>query len=225
MKNLSQYIDHTLLKADARSADIKKLCEEAQEYKFFCVCINSSYVKFAAHILRDSKVKVCTVVGFPLGACNSQTKAFEAKTAIQDGADEIDMVINISKLKDKKYDKVKEDIKIVQNECRKVTLKVIFETALLSDEEIKEVSLICKDLKVDFIKTSTGFSSRGASLNDIKIMKETVGNEVNIKASGGIRDYETAILMIEAGASRLGVSAGIAIVNGDSSSKVQTKGY
>lgn len=224
MKNLSQYIDHTLLKADARLEDIQKLCEEAKEYKFFSVCINSSYIKDARSLLKDSEVKICTVVGFPLGASNSQTKAYEAKTAIEDGADEIDMVINIANLKDKAYDKVEEDIKKVQEACKKVTLKVIFETALLSDEEIKEVSLICKNLKVDFIKTSTGFSSRGASLNDVRIMKSCVGNEVKIKASGGIRDYETAILMIEAGASRLGVSAGIAIVKGDNSSSKQT-GY
>ncbi len=224
MKNLSQYIDHTLLKADARLEDIQKLCEEAKEYKFFSVCINSSYIKDARSLLKDSEVKICTVVGFPLGASNSQTKAYEAKTAIEDGADEIDMVINIANLKDKAYDKVEEDIKKVQEACKKVTLKVIFETALLSDEEIKEVSLICKNLKVDFIKTSTGFSSRGASLNDVRIMKSCVGNEVKIKASGGIRGYETAILMIEAGASRLGVSAGIAIVKGDHSSSKQT-GY
>lgn len=224
MKNLSQYIDHTLLKADARLEDIQKLCKEAKEYKFFSVCINSSYIKDATSLLKGSEVKICTVVGFPLGACNSQTKAYEAKTAIEDGANEIDMVINIANLKDKQYDKVKQDIKKVQQACQKVTLKVIFETALLSDEEIKEVSLICKDLKVDFIKTSTGFSNRGASLNDVRIMKEAVGNKVKIKASGGIRDYETAILMIEAGASRLGVSAGIAILKGDKSSSKQT-GY
>lgn len=224
MKNLSQYIDHTLLKADARLEDIQKLCKEAKEYKFFSVCINSSYIKDATSLLKGSEVKICTVVGFPLGACNSQTKAYEAKTAIEDGANEIDMVINVANLKDKQYDKVKQDIKKVQQACQKVTLKVIFETALLSDEEIKEVSLICKDLKVDFIKTSTGFSNRGASLNDVRIMKEAVGNAVKIKASGGIRDYETAILMIEAGASRLGVSAGIAILKGDKSSSKQT-GY
>jgi len=214
MKDLSQYIDHTLLAPSATVLDIKKLCEEAKEHKFFSVCINSSYVKDAAVFLEDSSVKVCTVVGFPLGACNSATKAFEAKTAIKEGAKEIDMVINIGFLKAKAYDKVKEDIKLVQEACQGFTLKVIFETALLSTEELKKVSLICKDLRVTFIKTSTGFSSRGASLEDIQIMKECVKDSVLIKASGGIRDYEKAMLMIEAGASRLGVSAGIAIVNG-----------
>ncbi len=214
MKNLSQYIDHTLLSPSATVSDIKILCQEAKEYNFFSVCINSSYVKEASIFLEDCAVKVCTVVGFPLGACTSDTKAYEAKTAIKDGASEIDMVINIGFLKAQDFDKVKEDIALVQKACEGVTLKVIFETALITEEELKKVSLICKELKVDFIKTSTGFSSRGASITDIKIMKECVQDEVLIKASGGIRDYDKALLMIEAGASRLGVSAGIAIVNG-----------
>lgn len=222
MQNLSKYIDHTLLKADSKSEDIKKLCQEAKEYNFFSVCINSCFIKDAKKYLEDSDVKVCTVVGFPLGASNSQTKAFEAKTAIEDGADEIDMVINIGLLKSKEYNSVKEDIETVFKACNGTLLKVIFETALLTEEELRKVSLICKEIGVDFIKTSTGFSTRGASLEDVKIMKECVGDEVKIKASGGIRDYETAIKMIEAGANRLGVSAGVAIVTGQ---KSDSKGY
>lgn len=222
MQDLSKYIDHTLLKADSTLENIKKLCEEAKEYNFFSVCINSSFIKDAKKYLENSDVKICTVVGFPLGANNSQTKAFEAKTAIEDGADEIDMVINIGLLKSKEYEKVKEDIQTVYNACKGTLLKVILETALLSEEELRKVSLICKDIGVDFIKTSTGFSTRGASLEDVKIMKECVGDEVKIKASGGIRDYETAVTIIEAGANRLGVSAGVAIVTGK---KSDSKGY
>ena len=214
MKNLSQYIDHTLLAPSATVSDIETLCQEAKEYNFFSVCINSSYVKEASIFLENSAVKVCTVVGFPLGACTKETKAYEAKTAIKNGAQEIDMVINIGFLKAKEYNKVKEDIALVQEACKGLTLKVIFETALITKDELKKVSLICKDLGVTFIKTSTGFSSRGASIEDIQIMKECVQDEVLIKASGGIRDYTKALAMIEAGASRLGGSAGIAIVNG-----------
>lgn len=223
MVNLSKYIDHTLLKADATLEDIKKLCEEAKKYDFFSVCINSCYIKDAKRFLENSNVKVCTVVGFPLGASNSKTKAYEAKTAIEDGADEIDMVINVGLLKSHELDRVKEDIKTVYKACDGTLLKVILETALLTEDELREISLTCKDIGVDFIKTSTGFSTRGASLEDVKIMKECVGDEVKIKASGGIRDTQTAIKMIEAGASRLGVSAGVAIVNGQ---KIDTKeGY
>ncbi len=215
MKNLAKYIDHTLLKADAKIEDIKKLCEEAKEYKFCSVCINSSYIKYAKEFLKGSDVKICTVVGFPLGACNSCTKAHEAKTAIEDGADEIDMVINVGLLKSCELQKVKQDIEAVFKACDGTLLKVILETALLSEEELRKVSLICKEIGVDFIKTSTGFSTRGASLEDVRIMKECVGEAVKIKASGGIRDYETALKMIEAGANRLGVSAGVAIVKGE----------
>ncbi len=222
MNKISKYIDHTLLKADSKLEDIKKLCEEAKEYNFCSVCINSSFIKDAKQYLKDSEVKICTVVGFPLGTSNSQTKAFEAKSAIKDGADEIDMVINIGLLKSKEYTRVKEDIESVYKACDGTILKVIFETALLTKEELKEVSFLCKDIGVDFIKTSTGFSTRGASLEDIKIMKECVKDKVKIKASGGIRDYETAIAMIEAGADRLGVSAGVEIVTGQ---KINSNGY
>ncbi len=221
MKNLANYIDHTLLKADASLDDVKKLCLEAKEYGFYSVCINSSFIKDAKEFLKESDVKVCTVVGFPLGACNSSTKAYEAKTAIEDGADEIDMVINVGLVKSKDFKKVKEDIEVVFKACNGTLLKVILETALLSEDELRKVSAICKEIGVDFIKTSTGFSTRGASLEDVLIMKECVGDDVKIKASGGIRDYETAVKMIEAGANRLGVSAGVAIVKGE---KTATKG-
>lgn len=222
MDNLSKFIDHTLLKADSTLEDIKKICEEAKKYQFFSVCINSAFIKDAKKYLENSDVKICTVVGFPLGASNSKTKAFEAKTAIEDGANEIDMVINIGLLKSKEYDRVKEDIQTVYEACNGTLLKVILETALLNEEELRKVAYICKDIGVDFIKTSTGFSTRGASLEDVKIMKECVANEIKIKASGGIRDYETAIAMIKEGANRLGVSSGVAIVTGE---KSDFKGY
>ncbi len=220
MKKIAKYIDHTLLKADATLKDIEKLCLEAKEYNFCSVCINSSFIKDAKRFLEGSDVKICTVVGFPLGACNSSTKAHEAKTAIEDGANEIDMVINVGLLKSKELKKVKEDIETVFKACEGTLLKVILETALLNEEELRQISLTCKEIGVDFIKTSTGFSTRGASVEDVKIMKECVGDEVKIKASGGIRDYETAVKMIEAGADRLGVSAGVAIVNGEKSASL-----
>lgn len=214
MKNLASYIDHTLLAQNATIEMIKKLCDEAKEYNFCSVCVNSSYVKDASEFLNDSGVKVCSVVGFPLGAMSSKAKAYEAKVAIEDGADEIDMVINVGWVKSNQYDKLKNDIEMLNATCKDVVLKVILETALLDEKEIKEVCKISKDVGVDFVKTSTGFSTRGASLEDIKIMKDIVGKSVEIKASGGIRDYEKAMSMIEAGATRLGVSAGIAIISG-----------
>jgi deoxyribose-phosphate aldolase len=222
MTNLCQYIDHTLLAQDATLSDIQKLCNEAIQYNFFSVCINSSYVKDASYFLKNSNVKVCTVVGFPLGAMCSESKAFEAQTAIKNGANEIDMVINVGYLKSKLYDKVVEDIKTVNDVCQEAILKVIFETALLDEDELRKMCEISKKIGVNFIKTSTGFSTRGASIEDIKIMKECVGNEVLIKASGGIRDYDKAMFMIQAGASRLGVSSGISIVT---ASQNTSEGY
>ena len=214
MKNLASYIDHTLLAQDATSDMIKKLCDEANEYNFCSVCVNSSYVKEAKEFLGKSSVKICSVVGFPLGAMSSKAKAYEAKIAIEDGADEIDMVINVGWVKSAQFERVRDDMAVLNSTCKDVILKVILETALLEDDEIREVCRISKEIGVDFVKTSTGFSTRGASLEDIKIMKDVVGTSVEIKASGGIRDYKKAISMIEAGATRLGVSAGIAIVNG-----------
>lgn len=214
MKNLASYIDHTLLAQNATVEMIENLCNEAKKYNFCSVCVNSSYVKDASEFLKQSDVKVCSVVGFPLGAMSTKAKAYEAKLAIEDGSSEIDMVINVGWVKSKQYDKVKDDIVALNATCKDVILKVILETALLDEEEIREICKISKEIGVDFVKTSTGFSTRGASLEDIKIMKEVVGDSVKIKASGGIRDYEKAMSMIEAGANRLGVSAGIAIVNG-----------
>ena len=222
MKNLASYIDHTMLAQNATKEMIKKLCDEAKEYNFCSVCVNSSYVKDAREFLSKSDVKVCSVVGFPLGAMSTKAKAYEAKVAIDDGADEIDMVINVGWLKSKQFDKVKEDIALLSSTCKDIVLKVILETALLDEEEIRVVCEISKEIGVDFVKTSTGFSSRGASIEDILIMKKAVGNSVEIKASGGIRDYKKAVQMIDAGATRLGVSAGIAIVNG---AKSEGEGY
>jgi len=222
MKDLSKYIDHTLLAQNASKNQIKKLCKEANEYNFCSVCINSSYVKDASEFLAGCDVKICSVVGFPLGAMSTKAKAYEAQIAIEDGADEIDMVINVGCLKSKEYDKVKNDIALLNSICKDVILKVILETALLDEDEIRIVCEMSKEIGVDFVKTSTGFSARGASLEDIKIMKDVVGESIEIKASGGIRDYERAMSMIEAGATRLGVSAGIAIVSG---AKSQGEGY
>ena len=212
MENLSSYIDHTLLSANATNSMVKQLCEEAKEFNFYSVCINSSYVKDAKEFLKNSNVKVCSVVGFPLGAMNSKAKIFETNLAIKDGANEIDMVINVAWLKDKKYEKLKNEISNIRIECKDIVLKVILETALLDTDEIITICKICKDIKVDFVKTSTGFSSRGASVEDINIMKSIVKDDIKIKASGGIRTYDKAIQMINAGANRLGTSASIDIV-------------
>ena len=219
MKDLSKYIDHTLLTQNASKNQIEKLCQEADEHNFCSVCVNSCYVKNAKEFLTNDEVKVCSVVGFPLGAMSTKAKAYEAKVAIEDGASEIDMVINVGWVKSNRYDLVKDDIQALRTTCDNVVLKVIFETALLSEDEIKKVCEISKEIKVDFVKTSTGFSTRGASFEDVKIMKSVVGDDVLIKASGGIRSYEKALDMIKAGADRLGTSSGIEIVSGTSSSK------
>ncbi len=219
MKNLAKYIDHTLLAQNATYNQIKKLCDEAKEYDFCSVCVNSSYVSFAKENLDNSTIKVCSVVGFPLGAMSSKAKAYEAQEAIKDGADEIDMVINVGLLKSDKTDLVKADIEALREATKEKILKVILETALLKDDEIVKVCQIARDTGVDFVKTSTGFSIRGANLEDIKIMKSVVGNEIGIKASGGIRSYEKAIEMINAGATRLGTSSGIAIIKGQEGKK------
>ena len=212
MEKLSKTIDHTLLKADATTAEIEKLCAEAKAYGFYSVCVNSSYVPLATAALESSGVKVCSVVGFPLGAMSTAAKAHEAKVAIAEGAEEIDMVIHIGWLKSGELEKVEQDIQALREATKGSVLKVIFETALIRKEEIVILCEICTRVGVDFVKTSTGFSTGGATLEDVALMKASVGESVQIKASGGIRDYEAAIAMIEAGASRLGVSAGIAIV-------------
>ncbi len=223
MKNLSRYIDHTLLKADATENEVIKLCNEAKEYDFFSVCINPGFVELAAKELRESNVAVCTVIGFPLGASTPETKAFETRDAIHKGAAEVDMVINISKLKDKKDEEVLKDIKAVVDAAdKKALVKVIIETCLLTDEEKERACKLAKDAGADFVKTSTGFSTGGATKEDIALMRKTVGTEMGVKASGGVRTYEDAVTMIESGATRIGASASIAIVT---ASKAQSSGY
>lgn len=213
-KTLASYIDHTILKADALVKDIEKLCKEAAEYKFASVCVNAANVLQAATLLKGSEVKVCTVVGFPLGATLPQVKAFEAEEAIKNGAQEVDMVINVGALKSGQLDLVEQDIKTVAAACKnKALLKVIIETCLLTDEEKVTVCQLAKKAEADYVKTSTGFSTGGATVEDIKLMRKTVGPAMGVKASGGVRDLETALKMIEAGATRIGASASVNIVN------------
>lgn len=210
---INKYIDHTLLKPTATERDIINLCKEAIEHKFYSVCVNSCYVRLAKEFTKNSTVKVCSVVGFPLGASATKSKVFEAKQAVEDGAQEIDMVINIGFLKSQNYIAVLKDIADVKNAIGRIPLKVILEISELSKNEIIKASEICLDAKADFVKTSTGFSKGGATLTAVRIMKKTVRDNARIKASGGIRDYDTALKYIEAGADRLGTSSGIAIVN------------
>lgn len=214
----AKYIDHTLLAMNATEDQIRKLCDEAKEYHFYSVCVNSGYVPLAASLLKGSDVKVCSVVGFPLGAMLTSAKAFETEMAVKAGAQEIDMVINVGWLKSNDWQAVKNDIEAVFNACGDVPLKVILETCLLSKDEIIKVCNICKEIGVAFVKTSTGFSVSGATVEDVKLMRETVGDKMGVKASGGIRDRATAEKMVEAGATRLGASAGIAIVSGNETS-------
>jgi deoxyribose-phosphate aldolase len=222
-KTLASYFDHTILKADAKEQDVEKLCKEAAEYSFASVCVNAANVKQAAELLKDSSVKVCTVVGFPLGATLPQVKAFEAQEAIKDGAAEVDMVINVGALKSGRLDLVEADIKAVAAACKgKALLKVIIETCLLTDEEKVTVCQLAKKAGADYVKTSTGFSTGGATAEDIRLMRKTVGADMGVKASGGIRDLETALKMIEAGASRIGASASVNIVN---DMKADNSGY
>ena len=211
-------IDHTALKADTTKEQIVKLCNEAKEYGFFSVCINPTWVKTAANELQGSEVKVCTVIGFPLGASTSETKAFETKDAIEKGADEVDMVVNIGALKDQNDDLVEQDIRAVVEAARgKALVKVIIETSLLTQEEKVRACKLAVAAGANYVKTSTGFSTGGATVEDIKLMRETVGPGIGVKASGGVRDREGALQMVEAGATRIGASAGIAIVKGEQS--------
>ena len=213
---IGKMIDHTLLKADATEDMIKKLCKEAKEHEFAAVCVNPYYVGLANEILKDSDVKVATVIGFPLGANTSEVKAFETKNAIKNGADEVDMVINIGALKSKNYDLVREDIKAVVDAAKgKALVKVIIETCLLNEEEKRIACELSKEAGADYVKTSTGFSTGGATVEDVKLMREIVGENMGVKASGGIRDYEKAKAMVDAGASRIGASASIDIVKGE----------
>ncbi|WP_431135509.1 deoxyribose-phosphate aldolase [Psychroserpens mesophilus] len=210
---LNTYIDHTLLKSTATERDIIDLCNEAKKHKFFSVCINSSYIPLAKQLLKGSSVKICTVVGFPLGATSTDTKAFEAKQAVEAGAQEIDMVINIGFLKSKNYVEVFKDISEVKLAIGRIPLKVIIEISELSKNDIVKACEICLDAKADFVKTSTGFSKSGATLTAVKIMKKTVKNRAKIKASGGIGDLETAQKYIDIGVDRIGTSKGVAIVS------------
>lgn len=210
---LASYIDHTLLKATASQAEIKKLCQEARSYNFASVCVNPVHVPTAARLLQGSSVKVCTVIGFPLGATTTLSKVWEARDAVAGGAEEIDMVLNVGSLLEGDYAKVYSDIKGVREAVPGI-LKVILETCYLSKEQIVRGCILSKMAGADFVKTSTGFGTGGATVEDVKLMREVVGEDVGVKASGGIRDYETAMAMINAGASRIGASAGIAIVEG-----------
>lgn len=216
---LNRMIDHTLLKADATKAEVLKIIEEAKKYRFYSVCLNPTWVELAAKELKGEPVAVCTVIGFPLGANTTATKAFEANDAIENGADEVDMVINIGALKDQNYDKVQKDIEAVVAVAKdKALVKVIIETSLLNHEEKIKASQLAKVAGADFVKTSTGFSTGGATIDDVKLMRATVGPEMGVKASGGIHNAEEALAMIEAGATRLGASSGVAIMNGLSGS-------
>ncbi|WP_221565665.1 deoxyribose-phosphate aldolase [Alkalihalobacillus sp. TS-13] len=216
--NIAKMIDHTALKPELTKEDIVKLAEEAKEYSFASVCVNPTWIGTAYQILKDTDVKVCTVIGFPLGASTPETKAFETKNAIENGATEVDMVINIGALKSKNYELVEKDIKAVVDAAKgKALTKVIIETCLLTDEEKKQACELSVKAGADFVKTSTGFSTGGATQEDVALMRKVVGPEIGVKASGGVRGPESAKEMIDAGATRIGASSGIAIVKGETS--------
>jgi deoxyribose-phosphate aldolase len=213
--NIASYIDHTLLKAEVKEEQIIKLCEEARNYKFASVCVNPYNVKKASELLHGTEVKVCTVVGFPLGASTKEIKAAEASQAILEGAQEIDMVLNIGALKSRKLDEVEQDILSVVQACKdRAIVKVIIETCLLTEDEKITACQLSKAAGADFVKTSTGFSTGGATIEDISLMRKTVGPEMGVKASGGVRDLKTALEMIQAGATRIGASSSVEIVLG-----------
>jgi len=210
--NYAKMIDHTVLKADATKEMVTIIIKEAIKYEFASVCINPTWVRYASEMLKDSNVKVCTVIGFPLGANTSAVKAFETKDAINNGADEIDMVINIGALKDKNYQLVEDDIRAVVEASDGKTVKVIIETCLLTEDEIVKASELAMNAKATFVKTSTGFSTRGAIVKDVVLMKQTVGDVLEIKASGGVKTKEDLEAMVEAGATRIGTSSGVSLV-------------
>ncbi len=211
--SIAKYIEHTLLKPTTTERDIINLCEEAIENNFYAVCVNSCYVALVKQLLQGSGIKIVSVVGFPLGGMSTEAKVFEAQKAIEDGADEIDMVINLGFLKSKNYVLVFKDIRDVKSAIGRTPLKVIIEISELNKNEVIKICDICMDAKVNFIKTSTGYSKSGATLTAVKIIKKSVRDEIKIKASGGIKDYETAIKYIEAGADRIGTSSGVNILN------------
>ena len=208
----NRLIDHTVLKPDTKEESVVALCKEALEYNFASVCVNPCFVELCAKLLKGSDVKVCTVIGFPLGANTKEVKGFEATDAVNKGAEEIDMVINIGALKDRKDDYVYEEIKYVKECCKGKLLKVIIETCLLTDEEKVRACELSKKAGADFVKTSTGFSTGGATASDVALMRKTVGPELGVKASGGVRKYEDMIVMVEAGASRIGTSNGVKLM-------------
>ena len=210
--NYNKMIDHTVLKADTPLETIKRICDEAMEYGFASVCINPCHVAYCADYIKDSDVNVCTVIGFPLGANTSAVKAFETKDAIANGADEIDMVMNIGALKDKNYDLVRDDVKAVVEAANGTLVKVILETCLLTEDEIKKACELCVEAKADYVKTSTGFSTRGATIEDVRIMKEAVHGKAKVKAAGGVRTPEDMVKIVAAGADRIGTSAGCSLV-------------
>ena len=209
---LNKTIDHTILNADATKDAVIKVIDEAKKYEFASVCLEPCWVSLAAERLKDSPVKVCTVIGFPLGANTKTVKAFEAKEAVENGADEVDMVLNIGALKSGDEAMVLEDMKAVIEAAKNAVVKVILETCLLTDEEKKKACALAKEAGLDFVKTSTGFSTAGATVEDVKLMRDAVGDTMGVKASGGIRDTKTAEAMIAAGASRIGASKSIAII-------------
>lgn len=220
-QNYAAMIDHTLLKADATQDQIQKICDEAKEYVFASVCVNPTWVKYCAEKLAGTAVKVCTVIGFPLGASTSDTKAFETKDAIVNGASEIDMVINIGALKAGQFEVVRDDIKAVVDAANGTLVKVILETCLLTDHEKVIACELSVEAGANFVKTSTGFSTGGATVEDITLMRKTVGPKLGVKASGGVRSLEDMQKMIDAGATRIGASSGVAIMNGLNSFSVR----
>ncbi|HKL12486.1 MAG TPA: deoxyribose-phosphate aldolase [Halanaerobiales bacterium] len=217
-RDMAKMIDHTNLNATATVEEIKQLCEEALEYQFASVCINPIYVPLANKLLEESSVKVCTVIGFPLGASTTETKAFETKNAIKNGAQEVDMVMNVGAFKSGAYDLVRSDIKAVKDATKSsgvtsdVIVKVILETCYLDDDEIVKACEIAKDVGADFVKTSTGFGTAGAEEEKVSLMRKTVGRDIGVKASGGIKNFEQALSMLDAGANRIGASSGVNIV-------------
>ncbi len=216
INSICKIIDHTLLKADANTAHIEKLCEEAGNYGFHSVCVGQTRVGLASRLLRDTNVKVCTVAGFPLGFSLPPVKAYEAAKAVESGADEIDMVMNIGALKDGNLELVRDDIKaVVDSTGNETVVKVILECCLLNRQEMITACRICMSAGADFVKTSTGLASCGARTEDVRLLRETVGDEMGVKAAGGIRDYETAVTMVKAGADRIGTSSSVLIIQGD----------
>jgi len=215
MENIAQYIDHTILNANATETDVRRICEEAKEYNFKTVCIQPYWVKYAKELLEGTEVEITTVIGFPLGANTTEIKVAEAKQAVAEGASDVDMVINIGALKSEDYDTVLNDIKAVVDAVDgQALVKVIIETALLTKAEKVRASELAKQAGADFVKTSTGFSTGGATLEDVRLMRATVGPDMGVKASGGVRTFEDAKAMIEVGATRIGASSGISIVEG-----------